>query len=67
MFKNDDILGSFEKNLNSKLAAKQRVKQEYLSRAEQASDQIAKIIDNARLNGIADFEISDEFINKFYL
>lgn len=61
MFKNDDIFANFEKNLNSKAAARQRVKQEYLSRAEQASDQIAKIIDNARLNGIADFEISDEF------
>ena len=61
MFKNDDIFGNFEKNLNSKAAARQRVKQEYLARAEQASDQIAKIIDNARLNGIAEFEISDEF------
>ena len=61
MFKNDDIFANFEKNLNSKAAARQRVKQEYLSRAEQASDQIAKIIDNARLNGIADFEISDEY------
>ena len=61
MFKNDDIFANFEKNLNSKSAARQRVKQEYLSRAEQASDQIAKIIDNARLNGIAEFEISDEF------
>ena len=61
MFKNDDIFANFEKNINSKAAAKQRVKQEYLSRAEQASDQIAKIIDNARLNGVADFEISDEF------
>ncbi len=61
MFKNDDIFANFEKNLNSKSAARQRVKQEYLSRAEQASDQIAKIIDNSRLNGISDFEISDEF------
>ncbi|MCT7508698.1 hypothetical protein [Aliarcobacter cryaerophilus] len=61
MFKNDDIFANFEKNLNSKAAARQRVKQEYLSRAEQASDQIAKIIDNARVNGIADFEISDEY------
>ena len=61
MFKNDDIFANFEKNLNSKAAARQRVKQEYLSRAEQASDQIARIIDNARLNGIVDFEISDEF------
>lgn len=61
MFKNDDIFANFEKNINSKSAARQRVKQEYLSRAEQASDQIAKIIDNSRLNGIADFEISDEF------
>ena len=61
MFKNDDIFANFEKNINSKSAARARVKQEYLSRAEQASDQIAKIIDNARLNGIAEFEISDEF------
>ena len=61
MFKNDDIFANFEKNLNSKTAARQRVKQEYLSRAEQASDQIAKIIDNARMNGISDFEISDEY------
>ena len=61
MFKNDDIFANFGKNINSKAAAKQRVKQEYLAKAEQASDQIAKIIDNARLNGIADFEISDEF------
>ena len=61
MFKNDDIFANFEKNINSKLAAKQRVKQEYLSRAEEATDKIAKIIDNARLNGIADFEISDEY------
>ncbi len=61
MFKNDDIFANFEKNINSKSAARQRVKQEYLSRAEQASDQIAKIIDNARVNGIADLEISDEF------
>lgn len=61
MFKNDDILANFEKNLNSKSAAKQRVKQEYLSQAEQASDKIAKIIDNARLNGLSYFEISDEF------
>lgn len=61
MFKNDDIFANFEKNINSKLAAKQRVKQEYVSKAEAATDQIAKIIDNARLNGIADFEISDEF------
>ena len=61
MFKNDDIFGNLEKNLSSKTAARARVKQEYLSRAEQASDQIAKIIDNARLNGIAEFEISDEF------
>ena len=61
MFKNDDIFANFEKNINSKLAARQRVKQEYLSRAEQASDQIAKIIDNARMNGISDFEISDEY------
>ena len=59
MFKNDDIFGSFEKNLNSKAAARQRVKQEYLSKAEAASDQIAKIIDNSRLNGVPDFEISD--------
>ena len=69
MFKNDDIFANFEKNLNSKAAARQRVKQEYLSRAEQASDQIAKIIDNARLNGIADFEISDEYrgpIARYY-
>ena len=61
MFKNDDIFANFGKNINSKAAAKQRVKQEYLAKAEQASDQIAKIIDNARLNGVADFEISDEF------
>lgn len=61
MFKNDDIFANFEKNINSKAAAKQRVKQEYLAKAEAASDQIAKIIDNSRLNGIADFEISDEF------
>ena len=61
MFKNDDIFANFEKNLSSKSAAKQRVKQEYLDKAEAATDQIAKIIDNARLNGIADFEISDEF------
>lgn len=61
MFKNDDIFANFEKNINSKSAAKQRVKQEYLSRAEEATDKIAKIIDNARLNGIADFEISDEY------
>ena len=61
MFKNDDIFANFDKNINSKSAARQRVKQEYLSRAEQASDQIAKIIDNARVNGISDFEISDEF------
>ena len=61
MFKNDDIFANFEKNINSKSAARQRVKQEYLAKAEQASDQIAKIIDNARLNGVADFEISDEF------
>ena len=61
MFKNDDIFANFEKNINSKLAAKQRVKQEYLSRAEAASDQIAKIIDNSRLNGVPDFEISDEY------
>ena len=61
MFKNDDIFANFEKNINSKSAARQRVKQEYLSRAEQASDQIAKIIDNARVNGISDFEISDEY------
>ena len=69
MFKNDDIFANFEKNLNSKAAARQRVKQEYLSRAEQASDQIAKIIDNARINGIAEFEISDEFrgpIARYY-
>ena len=61
MFKNDDIFGNFEKNINSKAAARQRVKQEYLSKAEAASDQIAKIIDNSRLNGVPDFEISDEF------
>ena len=61
MFKNDDIFANFEKNLSSKSAAKQRVKQEYLAKAEAATDQIAKIIDNSRLNGIADFEISDEF------
>lgn len=61
MFKNDDIFANFGKNINSKAAAKQRVKQEYLSRAEQASDQIAKIIDNSRVNGVSDFEISDEF------
>ena len=61
MFKNDDIFGSFEKNLNSKAAARQRVKQEYLSKAEAASDQIAKIIDNSRLTGVPDFEISDEY------
>ncbi|WWW12455.1 hypothetical protein V7P26_03560 [Arcobacter cryaerophilus gv. pseudocryaerophilus] len=61
MFKNDDIFANFEKNINSKLVAKQRVKQEYLSRAEEATDKIAKIIDNARLNGISDFEISDEY------
>ena len=69
MFKNDDIFANFEKNINSKLAAKQRVKQEYLSRAEEATDKIAKIIDNARLNGIADFEISDEYrgpIARYY-
>ena len=61
MFKNDDIFANFEKNLNSKSAARQRVKQEYLAKAEAATDQIAKIIDNARINGIPDFEISDEF------
>ncbi|MCT7469488.1 hypothetical protein N5T90_01165 [Aliarcobacter cryaerophilus] len=61
MFKNDDIFANFEKNINSKSAARQRVKQEYLAKAESATDQIAKLIDNARLNGIADFEISDEF------
>ncbi len=61
MFKNDDIFGNLEKNLSSKSAAKQRVKQEYLAKAEAATDQIAKIIDNSRLNGIPDFEISDEF------
>lgn len=61
MFKNDDIFGNFEKNINSKAAARQRVKQEYLSKAEAATDQIAKIIDNARLNGLSYFEISDEF------
>ncbi|MCT7468856.1 hypothetical protein [Aliarcobacter cryaerophilus] len=61
MFKNDDIFANFEKNINSKTAAKQRVKQEYLSKAESATDQIAKIIDNSRLNGILDFEISDEY------
>ena len=61
MFKNDDIFANFGKNINSKAAAKQRVKQEYLAKAEQASDQIAKIIDNSRVNGVSDFEISDEF------
>ena len=61
MFKNDDIFANFEKNINSKLAAKQRVKQEYLARAEEATDKIAKIIDNSRINGVSDFEISDEF------
>ena len=61
MFKNDDIFGNFEKNINSKAAARQRVKQEYLSKSEAATDQIAKIIDNARINGISDFDISDEF------
>ena len=61
MFKNDDIFANFEKNINSKSATRQRVKQEYVSKAEAATDQIAKIIDNARLNGIADFEISDEY------
>ena len=61
MFKNDDIFANFEKNINSKLAAKQRVKQVYLSRAEEATDKIAKIIDNSRINGVSDFEISDEF------
>ena len=61
MFKNDDIFANFEKNLSSKSAAKQRVKQEYLSRAEEATDKIAKIIDNSRINGVSDFEISDEF------
>ena len=61
MFKNDDIFANFEKNLNSKAAARQRVKQEYLSRAEEATDKIAKIIDNSRINGVSDFEISDEF------
>ena len=61
MFKNDDIFANFEKNLNSKSAARQRVKQEYLSRAEEATDKIAKIIDNSRMNGVPDFEISDEF------
>ena len=69
MFKNDDIFANFGKNINSKAAAKQRVKQEYLAKAEQASDQIAKIIDNARLNGVPDFEISDEFrgpIARYY-
>ena len=69
MFKNDDIFANFDKNINSKFAAKQRVKQEYLAKAEAATDQIAKIIDNARLNGIADFEISDEYrgpIARYY-
>ena len=61
MFKNDDIFANFEKNLNSKSAARQRVKQEYLAKAEAATDQIAKIIDNSRINGVSDFEISDEF------
>ena len=61
MFKNDDIFANFEKNINSKSAARQRVKQEYLSRAEEATDKIAKIIDNSRMNGVPDFEISDEF------
>ena len=61
MFKNDDIFANFGKNINSKAAAKQRVKQEYLSRAEEATDKIAKIIDNSRINGVSDFEISDEF------
>ena len=61
MFKNDDIFANFEKNINSKSAAKQRVKQEYLSKSEAATDQIAKIIDNARINGISDFDISDEY------
>ena len=61
MFKNDDIFANFEKNINSKFAAKQRVKQEYLAKAEAATDQIAKIIDNSRINGVSDFEISDEF------
>ncbi|WP_066404804.1 hypothetical protein [Aliarcobacter cryaerophilus] len=61
MFKNDDIFANFEKNINSKSAARQRVKQEYVSKAEAATDQIAKIIDNARLNGLSYFEISDEF------
>ncbi|WP_066358776.1 hypothetical protein [Aliarcobacter cryaerophilus] len=60
MFKNDDIFANLEKNINSKSAAKQRVKQEYLSKSETATDQIAKIIDNARINGISDFDISDE-------
>jgi hypothetical protein len=61
MFKNDDIFGNFEKNINSKAAARQRVKQEYQSKSEAATDQIAKIIDNARINGISDFDISDEY------
>ena len=61
MFKNDNIFANFEKNISSKLAAKQRVKQEYLSKSEAATDQIAKIIDNARINGISDFDISDEY------
>ena len=61
MFKNDDIFANFEKNINSKSATRQRVKQEYVSKAEAATDQIAKIIDNSRINGVPDFEISDEF------
>ena len=65
MFKNDDIFANFEKNLNSKAAARQRVKQEYLSRAEQASDQIAKIIDNARLNGINIYPDADGIARKY--
>ena len=64
MFKNDDIFGNFEKNLNQKNIEKRRVRQEYRGKAENAIDNIARLVDNSRINGFQDYQIGEEFKNS---
>lgn len=61
MLKNDDIFSNIENNYRHKNAEKRRIRQEYLSRAETAADNAARLILNARKNGIEQIDIGEEY------
>lgn len=61
MIKNDDIFSNIENNYRQKNAEKRRIRQEYLARAETAADNAARLILNAKKNGIEHIDMGEEY------